>query len=174
MVRNYSVSRSAIVLILLFASLPVYGQVPSEEPTYHPPSYAEGFQFVVLPIEPPLIFVLVVAMFLFFGMLYTSYVKHEKAKVKTSGYQWTTINYGCYFIRGSVVNNSHHATRYWKVQCHFYDKNGNEIDSATTASADILLPGAQKRFEIIHPQIPEAKNLFVEVIEVTLIGLDSR
>ncbi len=97
----------------------------------------------------------------------TGYFNREKAKVKTSGYQWTTINYGCYFIRGSVVNNSHHATRYWKVQCHFYDKNGNEIDSATTASADILLPGAEKRFEIIHPQIPEAKKLLVEVIEVT-------
>jgi len=108
------------------------------------------------------------------GYVNRGYVNREKAKVKTSGYQRTTIIYGCYFIRGSVVNNSHHATRYWQVQCHFYDKSGDEIDSATIWSTDMLLPGAEKRFEIIHPQIPEAIKLLVEVVEVTLIGLDSR
>lgn len=70
------------------------------------------------------------------------------------------------YVRGSVINKSSRTVRYWKVTAHFYDKGGSIIDSQYTNALETLLPGASKRFEIMHAHLPEAKKVTVEVEEV--------
>lgn len=89
----------------------------------------------------------------------------DKSKVKMGEYRWEYEDSYDY-IRGNVVNYSSRPVSYWLAQCHFYDKNGSEIDSQITNSTDTLLPGAAKRFEIMHSRMPQAKKIRMEVTEV--------
>ena len=90
----------------------------------------------------------------------------DKAKVGVpKGWKWEYENDYDY-VRGSVKNASSRTVSYWKVTARFLDKKGNIIDSDYTNSGETLLPGAAKRFEIMHAQIPQAKSARCFVEEV--------
>ncbi len=88
--------------------------------------------------------------------------KADKSKVKMGEYK-TERGENYLYVRGNVVNYSSRTVRYWKAMAHFFDKNGNEVDSAMTNSADTLLPGAAKHFEIMHSDLPQITNASMEV-----------
>lgn len=87
----------------------------------------------------------------------------NKIKVKDG---WTWDIDGEYdYIRGSVVNTGNKPVSYWKVTARFFDKSGAEVDSDITNDGETLMPGAAKRFEIMHRNIPKT-TASLEVSEV--------
>jgi hypothetical protein len=58
------------------------------------------------------------------------------------------------YIRGSVKNDTSRVVTYWAATVRFYNSAGNEIDSDFTNGGQPIYPGASKRFEIMHRNIP--------------------
>lgn len=88
-------------------------------------------------------------------------------KVKVKDYDFTKD--GDYlYIRGSVINKSSRKVGYWKVTVNFMDKKGNIIDSGFTNALETLLPGASKRFEIMHAVLPgiDTARCYVEDVQL--------
>lgn len=72
------------------------------------------------------------------------------------------------YVRGSVINSSSRTVGYWKVTANFMNKQGKIIDSGFTNALETLLPGASKRFEIMHETLPGLADMRCYVEEVRL------
>lgn len=71
-----------------------------------------------------------------------------------------------FYVRGSVINRSSHTVGYWKVTANFMNKKGKIMDSGFTNALETLLPGASKRFEIMHETLPGLADMRCYVEEV--------
>jgi hypothetical protein len=81
------------------------------------------------------------------------------------GWSYEEDSYGNYeHITGSIVNHGIRPVRYWKVTAKF-TRNGSIVDTAYTNGAQTILPGAAKRFSIMHENIP-GTSASVEVDDV--------
>jgi hypothetical protein len=90
----------------------------------------------------------------------------DRAKVKVKDDVDIKIEDDYTYVRGSVINKSSRSVGYWKVTVNFM-KKGKIVDSAFTNALETLLPGASKRFEIMHNNIPGLDDMRCYVEEVT-------
>jgi len=74
--------------------------------------------------------------------------------------QWV-LDGGYDYIRGSVQNGSDQTVRYWKLTAFYKNSSGDIVDSAFTNDLEDLLPGASKKFEIMHKASPEITSVSV-------------
>ncbi len=80
---------------------------------------------------------------------------------------WTWDREGNYtYIRGRVKNIGIRNIRYFKVTAEYMDQNYNVLNTDFTNSAEIIKPGNQKEFEIMHRYNREYKKVRIFVEEV--------
>lgn len=91
----------------------------------------------------------------------------DKAKIIVKdGWSWSSD--GDYIrCTGSVKNTGTRTVSYWKVTFEFMNRKGEVIDTDYTNSGETLMPGASKRFETMHSDVPGARKCRAYVEEVS-------
>lgn len=92
---------------------------------------------------------------------------NSKMKLEiVKGWQW--IDEGDWtYIRGSVKNVGDVPIGYFKVQAEYKNAKGEVVDTDYTNSGERVNPGAAKKFEIMHRDSPEFKNVSISIGRVS-------
>ena len=81
---------------------------------------------------------------------------------------WTYIIDGDYsYIEGSVENIGEIDVGYFEVTAEYMDSNGNILDTDYTNSGQVVKPGSQKVFKIMHEHKSELTKVSVSVTKTT-------
>lgn len=79
-----------------------------------------------------------------------------------------TINGNYSYVRGRIKNTGDKTISYFKIKALYKNKNNDVLDTGYTNSANILVPGGAKKFEIMHKRSPDYKYVSIHVEKVSV------
>lgn len=81
------------------------------------------------------------------------------------GWTWTTDGPFSY-VNGSVRNVGEKDIRYYKIMAEYGDGKGQVLDSDFTNSNEVIKPGDEQRFRIMHPYDPMFQEVTIYIIQM--------
>ena len=76
--------------------------------------------------------------------------KSQQTVKFVEGWKWTHDDTGFDYVRGSVQNVGSRPIRSIEIGAEFKDENGNVLDTERTIIDEVIKPGSQKKFKLMH------------------------
>ena len=144
-----------IAAVICFAGGFGLGEYASEQQKLLPPAITSTAQTTPTPVPAPA----------------PTPIPKETPKPQQSvkiveGWKWSQDDTGFDYVRGSVQNVGNRPIGYMEIHAEYKDKNGKVVDTAYTNIGEVIKPGNQKKFEIMHKSDVNEKEVRIYTKDV--------